>query len=148
MRGEVRFESSSPRTAALQYAKSVGNELREAKPGELHISGSRVFVRGGIFRFVSSWNLLVAVTSATIDVIADENHVTVRYDVKVTELLLSCAAFTALGVAKFWNDELLIPVLVMIWGWLFGMNYLVMRLRITSMLRRVAMEVANGAKPS
>ena len=65
MRGDLTFESRTPDTAAVAYAKLLGDVLRDAPPRQLDVHGSRVFVRDGFFRLVSNWHLLVGVTSAT-----------------------------------------------------------------------------------
>lgn len=147
MRGEFQFESTRPDKAALEYTRHLGQLLREARPREIKVDEHRVFVRGGILRFVSTWNLLVCVTSATVDVIPGPARVTVRYEIKVTELLVCCAfanLFFLVEGASSGSWFAVIAGPAMVWLWLFGMNYLVMLYRMTSAFERIAKAVCEA----
>ncbi len=147
MRGEFNFPSKDPAAAATAYAELLAARLSDARPREIQVVGSRVFVRGGAFRMVSNWNLLATVTSATIDAVPGQNEVIVRYHIQVTELVLFCvfatAAVIALGMVTgdAWPVAIAGPALV--WGWVFGMNCAITHSRMTSEFRRVAAQVVD-----
>jgi len=152
MRGELTFDSRTPDRAAAVYASLLGDLLREARPRQLDVLESRVYVRGGIFRLVSNWNLLAGVTSATIEAIPGQNQVTVRYSIKVTELLVLCTLLTLLILVTVvfahgpWFAAIAGPALM--WAWVFGMNYLITRIRMASAFRRVAKRVYETESPT
>jgi hypothetical protein len=140
MRGELTFESHNPEVSATAYAKLLGELLREALPRKLEVNGTRVFVHGGIFRFVSNWNVLIGVTTATIVVVSGQNRITVQYDIALTEMLAVCGTFTGILFTTIVLADLEWPVaaggLAMIWGWLFNANYLTTRFRMRSLFKR------------
>src|SRR5258706_13423452 len=98
MRGQFRFDSCSPQLAAPAYATELARLLRKAEPRELEVHGGRVFVRGGFFRFVSRWNLLGCVTSATIQATPSEPEVICRSEIRLTGLVALWSWATLSGV--------------------------------------------------
>lgn len=149
MRGEVTFESTNPESAALTYMQLLVDRLRAAQPRKLEVDGQRVFVRGGIFRLVPNWNLLVGVTSATIDVIPADGRLIVRYEIDVTELLAFCAAATVAsmvlaGLESWWFGMAVGPA--MVWLWMCGGNYWITRAQMESLFRKVAKTVRDEEK--
>lgn len=150
MRGRLKFSSRAPETAALAYVQRLADLLREEEPKTLEIRGSSVYVRSGVLRLVSNWNLLACVTSATIDAIPGHREVQVRYRIRVTILVVFCifATLVGSGVAlAFGHLSIVGKLAIVVWGGLFCLNYLILWRRMTSLFRKVAKEVVQGEQP-
>lgn len=150
MRGQLRFRTGTPETAATAYARALADLLQRARPRELEVLGSKVFVRGGIFRPVTSWNLLVGVTSATIQADPEEGAVVIHYEIHVTELVVACCCMSLFGIPVSIATQSLFPGLpwfLLVWIWIFGMNYVLTRTRMASTFREAANQIVQGEKP-
>ena len=137
----LTFPAVSPQEAASRYIVLLAAELSEAKPSSMHVDGNRIALRGGFFRFVSNWNLLVPITSAEISVDAQTDSITVSLRARLTQLVVFCAIATAffLYSTQHWPSPIhWFGVLALVWGWLFGMNVVLTRLRLVGLLRRIA----------
>lgn len=143
MRGQLRFPSFDPSASARLYLRLLADRLEEAKPRRIDLCADRLTFRGGIFRPVSSWNLLVPVTSATIQAFAESREVVVTYTLQMTEMLFLCGLASIVGIGLAIDQHSLETAggaAAIVWGWLFGGNYLLMRFRMKSLFRKVLLQ--------
>ena len=152
MRGRITFASDTPAKAVDVFLHDLREELLRLRPAALDAQASEITVRGGIFRLVPSWNLLIPITSASIRATSNAHEVLVAYDVRLTQIVrictfLSLAFLIFLGVsAALAGSETQMNVAValvlgtqfFVWGLLFGVNYIETRFRFGRMLRRIA----------
>ena len=144
MRGELTFSAfsaSAPRPAAQTFIERPAAELDKSRPAALVVKPAELTVRGGMFRLVPSWNLLVSVTSATVRVSAAANQVIVQYEVNTTQLLVFCVIASVvflIASAPRGPIGLVVGGQLVVWIWLFGSSYIMTRMRFVRLLRRVA----------
>jgi hypothetical protein len=118
--------------AALDRLKAA---VAKARPSFLDRRGQVLTFRGGVFRWVTGWNILVPVDECSIAAEFGK----LRYDCSTRETLIA-ATVMAVGVLVFilvmapesmpLGARIAAPLVA--WLWLFGMNYLTsyVRLRI------------------
>jgi hypothetical protein len=143
MRGEIRFETTTPAASAGAYLDALAAALKAARPAALSVEGSTLTVRGGMFRLVSNWNLLSGVTVGTVVARPGASEVTVSYDLRVTELIVLCGVLTLLGIPLSFNafPWVILLWLALVWGAIFKLNCLITEERVARLLRRIGGEV-------
>jgi hypothetical protein len=137
MRGTFTFQSPDPNESASVYIRTLAHQLDLQGPARVEIRGPReLTVSGGWL--VSSWNLLVCVSLATIRTLPGDEEVMVEYEVKLTRLVVFCAVLSSILVAVAFLQWSAIPLVaaVAVWLWLFGMNYVIVCVRLPAFFRR------------
>src|SRR5437867_6641706 len=86
--------------------------LASARPASLRQEGSGVRFRGGVFRFVPNWNILVPISTGIVEVSPRGDGVNVRYRVSFTEMLVIATLMIGgfLGPFVFAVTNLPVPV--------------------------------------
>ncbi len=118
---------------------NVRSELEAASARDIHLSENKISFRGGIFRLVTNWNVLVPIGSGEIEVDPGSPPV-LKYNFSTLEILV-IASLMALFVGG--SMALARPITlqtmefpIVAWLWLFGMNYLVAAFRLPAFVRR------------
>lgn len=133
--------------ATEEHAASVRGEIalwaNQQRAQDVERTAQGITFKGGMFRFVSKANPLVAISSGSIDVLHEETGLRVTYSLLFTQMLLIITTAVALlGVlvrqATPFSWTTTCRVLLIAWLWLFGMNYVISRIEIPKALRRVA----------
>jgi hypothetical protein len=116
--------------------------LAQAKAAALRREGSTVEFRGGVFRIVSSWNVLVPISNGVVEVSPNAHGVSVSYRVTFGQML----AVVTLMVGAFLGPPLMaapnvsvvggLGLLAVAWAWLFGGNFVLTRWRLPAFLVR------------
>jgi len=128
-------------TVAQALAR-VESALDRERAFALQRSGSAIHFRGGVFRLVSGWNVLAAVSSGVVEMAPAGSGVQVRYRVAFTQLLVVVTGMVAFFLGPF---VMMSPgpsmagrlgILAFMWIWLFGANYALTRWRFPRFLRR------------
>ena len=117
----------------------VEKGLRSARARKIQINEESIVFRGGIFRLVSSMNLLVGVTKGRISAHIEPNAIKLDYELWFTELLvgaivLSC--FFGVGGLVMWqvSSSNAVCVGLLAFVWFFGMNMIITMLRFRAFL--------------
>jgi hypothetical protein len=110
--------------------------------------GGRVLFAGGIFRFVSSWNLLGPITRGWVEVTPTGKGTVVRYKIWFSEMLLGVTLLVAImgTFMHVWQRPTAdtISWLAFMWLWLFGVNLLTTLVRFPRFVRRATVAGHNG----
>ena len=140
--GNIKFDSD--RTAA-ELASHLAECLRHVNARQVIVDGNRVTFRGGMFRFVSNWNVLVAFGSGEIRVDPENRQIEYRLNaaqlITVVTIMISIMALVMLGSSIPDADRQLLgtvsPVIIAIgWAWLVGGNLVIGLVRFNAFLRR------------
>jgi hypothetical protein len=110
--------------------------LKNARASAVDINACEVSFKGGIFRLVGNWNVLVPFGSGTLTV--DPVAKIVRYGLNSTQLVTIVSAFTALAVILSWikHSLVVLPMAGFLWAWLVGGNLLIGYPRFRRFLRQ------------
>lgn len=117
---------------------TVEQELTAVRATNVSRTANRVTFKGGIFRFVSNWNLLVPIGYGEIEVLPD----CVKYTFSCVQMLIGTTVMVCvmgafiLYSAPVSTFSLIAPVII--WLWLFGMNYLISAVRLPGFVRKIA----------
>ena len=121
--------------------------IAKVQPKDLKRQGRVLTFRGGMFRWVSNWNILVPVDECTVSADLGE----LRYDCSTRETLIAASVMVA-GLVVFiqvtgpasmpLGAKIVVPLVA--WLWLFGMNYLISYLRLRKFFARAVKMPANG----
>ena len=82
----------------LRVVERIKALLERARTSSISHSGSGVTFRGGLFRFVSNWNVLVPFGWGRIDVEAVQGALVIHYHLSTVQILLLMLALTAVNV--------------------------------------------------
>ena len=131
--GSLQFGEDLDHFALPDYFSDV---LQKVDARDIRVYGDRVEFKGGIFRLVNSWNILVPFGSGI--VIIRPGIRQVAYQVSCLQLV--CFATVAVGIMSLlilssvgWQPLLVIPVL---WLWVVGGNLLIGIPRFERFIRR------------
>lgn len=115
----------------------VEQELAAVRATNVSRTANRITFKGGIFRFVSNWNILVPIGYGQIEVLPD----CVKYDFSCTQMLFAITVAVCVMGAFMLSSapaNTFSPItLAFIWLWLFGMNYLLSAVRLPAFVRRI-----------
>jgi hypothetical protein len=114
----------------------VVTALHKEKARNLLITGNEVRFTGGLLRLVSSDNQLVAISSGQIEISHEGGDALIRFRGTLTQLLV--VASVMIGVIAY-LFALPWQTLLLMWAWLFGGNYFLLRFRFPRFLRRAAL---------
>ena len=121
--------------------------LAELRPRSVQREPGAVTFEGGLFRFVSNWNLLVPLAWGRVAVGRRDGGLEARYRLAFTELVAITTALVGLvaipivlvpgpdaGAVRF-----VVPVVM--WAWLVGANVALTLVRFPAFVRRVAVRI-------
>ena len=118
-------------TDLIQAIAAVEAELKRAKPSTISITGTHIEFTAGLFRFVTKWSLLGPIGSGSIAFQQMAGAVEVRYHISFVQLFIVVTMMVILvfgllpGLSWGAQARVPLPMLVVMWLWLFGMNYLI-----------------------
>jgi hypothetical protein len=117
--------------------------LAKEKPAALSRDGRGLRFQGGAFRLVCNWNILVPISAGVLDVSPSEHGVNVSYRVTFTQMLVAVTLMVAffMGPAVAMATPKMSPpgalcVLLVMWSWLFGFNFVLTGWRLPRFLVR------------
>jgi hypothetical protein len=136
IQGEVTLPRIGPAQVPI-FVSQIATAASEERATSIAKTDSVVSFRGGVFRLVGNWNVFTQITHGTVEVIAGEPGV-VRYRFTCTELLVITTVFAVIaGIAALHDgfSPLGIAAPIAVWGWSFGMNYLIACVRLPDFIR-------------
>ncbi len=116
--------------------------LAQAKAVALRREGSAVQFRGGVFRLVSNWNVLVPISNGVLEVSPTANGVSICYRVTFRQMLVVVTLMVGVFFGPFVmaapNTSVAggLGILSVSWLWLFGGNFVLTRWRLPAFLVR------------
>ena len=114
-------DSSSQELLAI-----IVKELKRYRPRKIELKEEKVEFSAGIFRLVMNWNLLVPITSGTIEFRKNESCLV--YSLSFTELIgfgiIATLFMITVPLTAGAPKIILVIVPFLVWGWLVGMNFL------------------------
>ncbi len=131
----------SETTNLPEVVAAIEAVLRQAKPSKISATTTRIDFRGGLFRLVSNWNLLVPIGSSRIEFRQRDRTVEIRYHISFVQLFVIATMLVIFifGVLPMISSGertfFLVYSLGLIWLWLFGLNYFIAVLRFPAALR-------------
>lgn len=117
-RGTIPIVSVAPPEA---LAAHLARALESVEARSVSVQANRVSFKGGLFRMVDKWNVLVAFERGEIVV----EPMAVSYRLSIRQLLLSSTlaiAFFAIMMLLFSKEPKMAAFLPIIWAWLVGGN--------------------------
>ena len=135
--GRIESASISAEQVPVLVA-GLSSALARARASDVTCAGNALAFRAGIFRLVFSWNVLVPVGSGAIQVLAGTAG-SVRYRFSCVQMLVVISIMTLSLAMLIPRTEPLawrIGAPIVLWLWLFGMNYMVASFRLPAFLRR------------
>lgn len=134
-----QFERSMLQSEDINLTLSrVEQELVAVRASDVLRTGNKITFRGGIFRFVSNWNILVPIGYGEIEILP----ASVKYEFSCAQMLVLTTLmagvmgmFMLSSVPVFSTFSLVAPLLM--WLWLFGMNYLIAVVRLPAFVRKI-----------
>jgi hypothetical protein len=130
---------------------SITARLEREKPKRLSQAGDRIEFKGGILRFVSSWNQLVAISRGEIRVERQTSGISVQYQIWFTQLLIvvtiMVGGFLSLPIVGAGNLSAAgkVAVLAIAWLWLAGGNIAITTYRFPRLLRQATENALDAA---
>jgi hypothetical protein len=116
----------------------IATELERHRPRKIEQKEERIEFRAGILRLVTNWNLLVPITSGTIEFRKNESCLV--YSLSFMELIVFGVMATLfmiiIPLATGAPKEILVIVPILVWGWLVGMNFLLGISRFGSFIKK------------
>ena len=112
-----------------QALNRLESALAEARPASIRRDSSGLRFRGGPFRLVSNWNILLPISTGVLEVSPREDGVNVRYRVTFTEMLVIVTLMVGgiFGPVVVRSAKLpmqgRLGILLFAWSWLFGANF-------------------------
>ena len=143
--GSVRFQRKG---TALESAEQVGARvvasLEKASASSVTREGTTVRFTVAMFRFVSSWNILVPFDSGTLEIEDCGQAIRIRYSNSTKRLLVGVSLLCGvplvlISTSAALNGHGLLPSALpftFAWAWLFGGNYFVAAFRFPRWLKR------------
>src|SRR6267154_1863974 len=131
LKGSIDTPGIAPEQVIEVTARLI-SALNRVRAFSVICDGNTITFRGGIFRLVSNWNILVPVNRGVITVSSGSRGV-VRYNFSCIEMLVFIALWVVLAVSLIPSDKPTFfrfgapPLLGL---WLFGANYLVAAYRL------------------
>jgi hypothetical protein len=127
----------------------VEQALRRVRAARLQVSGDTISFRGGFFRAVTNWNILVPISSGEIHFSRIDGSVLVRYRISFLGLFLMTTGLVLIPLF-FFGDPIqsgVIFALPFMWLWLFGANYFTTRFRFPRFLASAAGATLPATQP-
>lgn len=128
--GIIRISASREGAAYEELVKKILQELEKARGRIVATESGGVEFRGGIFRFVPSWNLLIPITKGWVSVDPQASKVT--YVLRFGQLWGVGIAMAVLLTMASWRSGMssgtYLPTLLFFGLWFVGMNYVIARI--------------------
>jgi hypothetical protein len=127
---------------------AVESVIQRAKPSSIATTDRHIEFTAGLFRSVSSWNLLVSIESGRVTFEKTDRGIQVRYVISFVQMffvvtIMVVVLFEALPVISWGNRAgVPLPVVGLMWLWLFGMNYVIATFRFPAALRGALRDVS------
>jgi len=119
--GALEFDDGVDTAALITH---LADHLRKLDGRDIKISRASVSFRGGLFRGVNNWNILVPFGYG--ELIADETTHEVRYRLSFRQLICAATALLGLAFVIGWSAAKFEPVVPLVvgfaWLWLVGGN--------------------------
>jgi hypothetical protein len=133
--GKILVESADlPGAIAI-----VEDTIKRARPGRISVTETRIDFTGGLFRWVTNWNLLGPIGSGSITFRQINNAVELQYHVSFVQMFIVSTALVLFmfGVLPILQSDKGEPIVVLglMWLWIFGGNYLITIFRFPDALR-------------
>lgn len=141
--GSVVLKKRLKEVSIKELGDAIQEGLQNVKARDITRNQNNFSFSGGIFRFVSNWNILVSVSSGEISIEETAEAISIHYVLKFTEMLIIASLMVVGGFgAVLWQAPNLsfvpkVMLLAVAWSWLFGMNYLITILRFPSFIRKI-----------
>jgi hypothetical protein len=141
--GKIELGDIPPESAA-ELAARVASALTKVRASNVSLTGTSVTFRGGIFRLVSNWNILVPVSWGAIDILTGSPGV-VAYKFSCREMLVVTTLMAL--VAAFFMSFVVSPseplffrlgAPALMWLCLYAGNYLISRYRLPAFVKDAA----------
>lgn len=139
--GEYRWRGISDGEAGeikRRLLKASAEELCRVKGRNVRVEGDKVYFSGGMFRLVSNWNILTQIDHGHIEVSDVGEDIIVSYYISFRFLVV---AGTVLVLIFSGLASLPLPVVVIAWLWLIGMNLLIAIVRFPRFVARIVQSV-------
>ena len=133
--GSVRLRVTSPDTLIPRVTEEIDALLSGELAKAVDVDGSSVSFRAGMFRMVPGWNILAPIGSGRLIAEASESAIVVRYHLSLVQSLLFVTAATLLFAAPAVAAGQFVIYPIVMWLWLFGMNYVLTLFRFPNWLR-------------
>ncbi len=126
-----------------QIISAVEAAIQDAKPTSMVRHEETLTFRAGLFRLVSNWNQLVAITSGELRFSQDSHKVNILYNISFIQLLVATTVLVTVifGVLPgvFENGpNVPLGFVLLAWLWLFGGNYFLTLFRFPRFVRAAA----------
>ena len=125
-------------TSVNELLAIIASELKRHRPRKIENKEKSIEFSAGFFRLVTNWNLLVPITSGTIEF--RENESCLVYSLSFMELIvfgiIATIFMIAVPLASGAPKEILIIAPILVWGWLVGMNFLLGVSRFGSFIKK------------
>jgi succinate dehydrogenase hydrophobic anchor subunit len=121
----------------------IARNLEEVEARNVEVLGNLVKFKGGVFRFVTNWNVLYSITSGEIHIDQEKNLI--KYKLSFSQLMLIISIVVAvMGMSSIVNDysfsdyslSMVILDLSIIWFLLVGINIIITLPRFHKFLKR------------
>jgi hypothetical protein len=151
MRGTLRLPVRQPAAAVTDYIGRLTNAFYELVPADLEVVGSQIKVRGGVFRWATSFNLLTALTTVTVKAEPSPPDMKVTYEISYLQTFAACVIGTIWGLTVMiyqsfpWFVTALWPMLI--WGYIYLIGGRITAYRMKKFLLRIAEDTANAQSP-
>lgn len=123
------------------FLKAMVEQLKAEKATSILVTGNRITFKGGLFRFVSGWNILTSVSSGYIEALPTRGGLFVTYYLSFRQLLIVATALGFVFMGDLLREKSLpiiakigIPIVTLLF--LFGMNFLMTVIRFPSFIER------------
>ena len=132
-------------TRSVEYGSQVDSTqlgthlvhcLSRANPLQVRVAGNRIFFKGGVFRWVSNWNVLIPFGHGEIEVDSDSHRV--NYSLSYSQWLTLGTIFVFLigTFILFTSSKRDLWFLPLIWVWLVGINVVIGISRFEGFIRK------------
>lgn len=139
--GRIELAAATPERVD-SIAERFVSELARVRASDVMRQGNTITFKGGVFRLVSSWNILGPVSQGAIELkVGPPPEIAYRFSciqmlVITTLMVIVMGLFVATSPRAPLALKLGAPVIM--WLWLFGMNYLIAAYRLPAFVRRTA----------
>ena len=133
-----QIRATSNNASGKDLLAIIVTELKKYRPKKIEQKEEKIEFSAGIFRLVMNWNLLVPITSGTIEY--REHESCIEYSLSFVELIVFGIIATffmiLIPLADGAPKEILVIVPFLVWGWLVGMNFLFGISRFGSLIKK------------
>ncbi len=116
------------RVDSTQLAPHFARSLRSARASDVRVIEDRVVFKGGIFRLVTNWNVLVPFGHGEIQI--DSERRTIRYRLSFAQLLTIATAWIIVAGVMILSGKVserpqVIAFLLVVWALVVGLSLLI-----------------------